>query len=167
MFLHIISSSCHADLNLKGSTFLIHPAQYLYCAGNHSTSIYIARLKLGRVTMSNSKIQRLNKQHESTWAELHKRLISMPFSYTEIFNPAVGEFVRNVSHSVSSSEGYFVPCLISTTAFLVGTGSLIRERRPVDAFKSLYGSYRTANDRKIDCLEQVFHGAAHNNKRRQ
>ena len=122
MFIHIISSSCHADLNLKGSTFLIHPAQYLYCAGNHSTSIYI---KLGRVTMSNSKIQRLNKQHESTWAELHKRLISMPFSYTEIFNPAVGEFVRNVSHSVSSSEGYFVPCLISTTAFLVGTGSLI------------------------------------------
>ena len=111
--------------------------------------------------MSQSKIQRLNKQHESTWTELHKRLISMPFSYSEIFNSAVGEFVKNTSLSLSSCEGYFVPCLISTTAFIVGTASLIARRdqlMPLNLYTVVVGPPTTGKSIALSksCMEPLI-----------
>ena len=106
--------------------------------------------------MSQSKIQRLNKQHESTWTELHKRLISMPFRYSEIFSPAVGEFVKNMSLSLSSCRGYFVPCLMRTTVFIVGTGSLIARRdqlMPLNLYTIVVGK---SIDLSKSCMEPLI-----------
>ena len=75
--------------------------------------------------MSCSKQARLGRQHENTWADLHRRLIAMPFDFEEMFSKNVYDFIINKAMSVSSSIGYFVPCLLGTTSFVVGLNSLI------------------------------------------
>ena len=72
-----------------------------------------------------SKITRLRRQHENTWADLHRRLMSMPFDYGRLFLENVFEFIEQTALSMSSCVGYLVPCLLSTTAFVMGLNSLI------------------------------------------
>ena len=55
-----------------------------------------------------------------TWVNLQKRLNEVQFSYPKLFpNPEVYEFIKNKAVSVGSCEGYFVPSLLTTTAFLL------------------------------------------------
>ncbi len=75
--------------------------------------------------MSSSKQAKLGRQHENTWADLHRRVISVPFDYEELFPINVHNFIRNKAVSMSSCTGYFVPCLLSTTSFVLGLNSYI------------------------------------------
>lgn len=65
-------------------------------------------------------LSKLNKQHEQTWINLQKRLNAIQFQYSKLFpNQDVYKFVKNKAVSVGSCEGYFVPSLLTTTAFLL------------------------------------------------
>lgn len=65
-------------------------------------------------------LSKLNKQHEQTWVNLQRRLNEVQFSYRKLFpKPEVYEFIKNKAVSVGSCEGYFVPSLLTTTAFLL------------------------------------------------
>ncbi len=70
--------------------------------------------------MSSSKLARVSKQHEKTWCDLHRRLISVPFSFEDVFTEPVYEFIKNKAIALSTSIGYMVPCLLTTTAFVTG-----------------------------------------------
>ena len=52
-------------------------------------------LSEARVKMSSSKLTKISKQHENTWAQLHRRLISLPFSYKDIFAENVYDYIDN------------------------------------------------------------------------
>ena len=73
-----------------------------------------------------SKLAKVAKQHEKTWAQLNRRLISLPFNYNSLFTPRVAEFVNKKAASIGSCPGYLVPCLLSTTAYVVAEHHLIR-----------------------------------------
>ena len=65
-------------------------------------------------------ISKLNKQHEQTWVNLQKRLNSVQFQYQKLFTSQdVYQFVWNKAVSVGSCEGYFIPSLLTTTAFVL------------------------------------------------
>ena len=65
-------------------------------------------------------LSKLNKQNEQTWVNLQKRLNEVQFSYQKLFpEPQLYQFIRNKAVSVSSCEGYFVPSLLTTTAYLL------------------------------------------------
>ena len=65
-------------------------------------------------------VSKLNKQHEQTWINLQKRLNSVQFPYEKLFTSQdVHRFVKNKAVSVGSCEGYFIPSLLTTTAFLM------------------------------------------------
>ncbi len=70
--------------------------------------------------MSSSKLARVSKQHEKTWCDLHRRLISVPFSFEDVFTEPAYEFIKNKAIALSTSIGYMVPCLLTTTAFVTG-----------------------------------------------
>ena len=73
-----------------------------------------------------SKLAKVAKQHDKTWAQLNRRLISLPFDYDSLFTPRVAEFVKNKAASIGSSPGYLVPCLLTTTAYVIAENFLIR-----------------------------------------
>lgn len=60
-----------------------------------------------------SKLAKVAKQHEVTWAQLNRRLISLPFNYDSLFPPRVAEFVKKKAASIGSCPGYLVPCLLA------------------------------------------------------
>ncbi len=70
--------------------------------------------------MSSSKLARVSKQHEKAWCDLHLRLISVPFSFEDVFTEPVYKFIKNKAIALSTSIGYMVPCLLTTTAFVTG-----------------------------------------------
>ena len=64
-------------------------------------------------------VSKLNKQHEQTWINLQKWLNPVQFPYKKLFeSQQVYYFVKNKAVSVGSCEGYFIPSLLMTTAFL-------------------------------------------------
>ena len=73
-----------------------------------------------------SKLAKVAKQHEVTWAQLNRRLISLPFNYGTLFTPSVGEFVNKKAASIGTCPGYLVPCLLATTTYLTAGKSTIR-----------------------------------------
>ena len=73
-----------------------------------------------------SKLAKVAKQHDKTWAQLNRRLISLPFDYDSLFTLRVAEFVKNKAASIGSSPGYLVPCLLTTTAYVIAENFLIR-----------------------------------------
>ena len=66
--------------------------------------------------MSSFKLAKVSKQHEKTWCDLHRRLISVPFSFEDVFTQRVYELINNKAIALSTSTGYMVPCLLTTTA---------------------------------------------------
>ena len=102
-----------------------------------------------------SKITKLRRQHENTWADLHRRLMSMPFDYGRLFPENVFEFIEQSALSMSSCVGYLVPCLLSTTAFVMGLNSLIsNESRcfPCNLYVMVIGPPTTGKSRAMKKL---------------
>ena len=79
--------------------------------------------------MASSKLSKITKQHEKTWSLLHKRLMEMEFNFQELFNDNVWEFLQKKAASLSTSVGYLVPCILTSTAFVASTGSLISHKQ--------------------------------------
>ena len=51
--------------------------------------------------------------------------MSVPFDYDDLFPKHVHDFIQKKAVSMSSCTGYFVPCLLSTTSFVLGLNSYI------------------------------------------
>lgn len=67
-------------------------------------------------------LSKLNRQNEQTWVNLQKRLNEVQFSYEKLFpNSDVHNFIKNKAVSVGSCEGYLIPSLLTTTAFLLAS----------------------------------------------
>lgn len=81
------------------------------------------------IAMACSKMSKITKQHEKTWSLLHKRLMEMEFNFQELFNDNVWEFLQKKAASLSTSVGYLVPCILTSTAFVASTGSLISHKQ--------------------------------------
>lgn len=59
-----------------------------------------------------------------------------------LFTPSVGEFATKKAASIGSCPGYFVPCLLATTAYLTGGKSTIRcgqQEMPCNLFMVIIG----------------------------
>jgi len=81
--------------------------------------------------MSCSKLSKITRQHEKTWSLLHKRLIEMTFPFHELFEDNVWEFLQKKAAALSTSVGYLIPSLLSTTAFVASTGSTIKHNHEI------------------------------------
>lgn len=67
-----------------------------------------------------SALAKLNKQHEQTWINLQMRLNEIQFQYDTLFDEEnVYTFLKNKAISVGSCPGYFVPSLLTTTAYIL------------------------------------------------
>ena len=65
-------------------------------------------------------VSKLTKQNKQTWVKLQRRLNSAQFPHSKLFtNDKVHSFVTNKAISVGSPEGYFIPTLLTTTAFIL------------------------------------------------
>ena len=73
-----------------------------------------------------SKLAKVAKQHEKTWAQLHRRLISIPFDCDCLLPPQVAEFVNKKAASLGSCPGYLVPCLLTSTAYIIAQNFVLR-----------------------------------------
>ena len=89
-------------------------------------------------------VSKLNKQHEQTWINLQKRLNSPHFPYQQLFpNQGVYRFVKNKAISVGSCEGYFIPSLLTTTAFILACDNtqvnITTHKQPLNIFTIFVG----------------------------
>ena len=67
------------------------------------------------------------------------RLISVPFSFEDVFTDRVYEFITNKATALSTSVGYMVPCLLATTAFVTGlNGTTVSSSTDHKATLNLY-----------------------------
>lgn len=95
-------------------------------------------------------VSKLNKQHEQTWVNLQKRLNSVQFQYQNLFtNQDVYQFVRNKAMSVGSCEGYFIPSLLTTTAFILANNKArvdtTTQKQPLNVMTIFVGYPGTGN----------------------
>ena len=89
-------------------------------------------------------VSKLNKQNEQTWVNLQRRLNCIQFSYSKLFtNDEVHHFVKNKAVSVGSSEGHFIPNLLTTTAFILACNDArvdpSTHRQPLNLFTIFVG----------------------------
>lgn len=89
-------------------------------------------------------LSKLNKQNEQTWVNLQKRLNEVQFQYRSLFTTAeVHNFVKNKSLAVGSCEGYFIPSLLTTTAYVLAanqaTVQTLTHSQPLNIFTIFVG----------------------------
>ena len=77
-----------------------------------------------------SRLAKVAKQHERTWTQLHRRLIFILFDYDCLFPPSVAEFVNKKAASLDSCPGYLVPCLLTSTTYMIADNSVLRSGSP-------------------------------------
>lgn len=104
--------------------------------------------------MSSSKLSKLSRQHEKTWCDLQRRLITLPFSFENVFPNEVFQFIQNQATAMSSSVGYIVPCLLTTTAFVTSlNGSSLCSRSgqkmPLNLFSVVVGPPTTGKSQAM------------------
>lgn len=96
------NKSCHYKFLRKSKTIII-PSY---------TSIHKQRTMYA--------LSKINKQHEQTWVALQKRLNSVQFNFETIFtNNDTYKFIHNKAISVGSCDGYVIPSLLTTTAYVL------------------------------------------------
>ena len=99
-----------------------------------------------------SKLAKVAKQHERTWAQLNRRLISIPVEYNSLFSPRVSEFVKQKAASLGSCPGYLVPCLLTSTAYVISQNFLVRngsQDMPVNLFTVFVGPPETGKSQAL------------------
>ncbi|KXJ14385.1 uncharacterized protein LOC110238953 [Exaiptasia diaphana] len=72
-------------------------------------------------------VSKLNKQNEQTWINLQKRLNDVQFKYDNLFPEAVYQFIQNKATSVGSCDGYFIPSLLTASAFVMANRKAVVE----------------------------------------
>lgn len=89
-----------------------------------------------------------------------RRLISLPFSYEDVFPEDVYNYINNQAVSRSSSIGYMVPCLLVTTAFVAGmNNSLVAishdHKVPLNLYSMIVGPPTTGKSQALgECALQ-------------
>ena len=73
--------------------------------------------------MWSQKFSKLRRQPPSTWALLHKHLITLPDPSASIFPDEVWNFIKLKADSLSTCTGFLVPCLLKTTSFMAAMNS--------------------------------------------
>lgn len=141
-------------INLKTITFLCRLFSSLVefeTNTNISTGLFPDQSRLTSVDNNRSgvnikmyAVSKLNKQHEQTWINLQKRLNSVQFPYQKLFpNQEVYQFVKNKAISVGSCEGYFIPSLLTTTAFILASNNAqvntTTHKQPLNIFTIFVG----------------------------
>ena len=102
--------------------------------------------------MSNVRLAKLRKQPDSTWALLQKRLISIPEPFETLFPVPVWNLNHSKSNALSTNAGYVSTSLITTTAFLAGTGSILRigpQEMPLNIYSIFVGPPTTGKSQAI------------------
>lgn len=102
--------------------------------------------------MSNVRLAKLRKQPDSTWALLQKRLISIPEPFEKLFPASVWNLIHIKSNALSTNAGYVSTSLITTTAFLAGTGSILRigpQEMPLNIYSIFVGLPTTGKSQAI------------------
>ncbi|KAK3723305.1 hypothetical protein QZH41_008117 [Actinostola sp. cb2023] len=103
-------------------------------------------------------ISKLNKQHEQTWINLQKRLNEVQFPYDRLFEQNVYDFIKNKAVSVGSSEGYFVPSLLTTTAFALACNGVqvdsTSHKQPINIYTIFVGFPGTGKSSAIQYCAQ-------------
>lgn len=85
-------------------------------------------------------VSKLYKQNEQTWVNLQRRLNSIQFPYSKLFTDnEIHLLVNNKAVSVGSSESYFIPTLLTTTAFILACNDsrvevISTHRQPLNLF---------------------------------
>ena len=105
-------------------------------------------------------LSKLNRQNEQTWVNLQKRLNEVQFSYKKLFpNSDVHEFIKNKAVSVGSCEGYFIPSLLTTTAYLLAAkGARVKTltlNQPLNIF-TIFVGYPGTGKYIVYSLENSF-----------
>ncbi|KAJ7323387.1 hypothetical protein OS493_031862 [Desmophyllum pertusum] len=103
-------------------------------------------------------IDKLNRQNEQTWVNLQKRLNLVQFDYKRLFPTEVHNFVKNKAVSVGSSEGYFIPSLLTTTAFVLASNNIkvdtSTHKQPLNIFTIFVGYPGTGKSSAIQYAAQ-------------
>jgi len=102
--------------------------------------------------MSNSRLTKLQKQPDSTWALLQKRLIALPDPFEHIFQPQVWEFIQRKANSLSTNAGYVGTSLIATTAFVAGMETTViygSHEMPLNLFSIFVGPPTTGKSQAL------------------
>ena len=102
--------------------------------------------------MSSSRLAKLRKQPDSTWALLQKRLIGLPDSFEKLLPPNVWNFIINKSHSLRTNPGYVSASLIATTSFIGGSASTLvttTQEMPLNIYSIFVGPPTTGKSQAI------------------
>lgn len=107
-----------------------------------SCDLYLTFVR--RLPLTMYALSKLNKQNEQTWVNLQKRLNEVQFDYKKLFpNSDVHNFVKNKAVSVGSCEGYFIPSLLTTTAYLLASSQArvqtLTHNQPLNIFTIFVG----------------------------
>lgn len=110
----------------------------------HSVSWHLLSILLRSVSFEMYALSKLNKQNEQTWVNLQKRLNEVQFPYDKLFaTEEVHDFVKNKALSVGSCEGYFIPSLLTTTAYVLATNQAtvqtVTHTQPLNIFTIFVG----------------------------
>ena len=102
--------------------------------------------------MYNVHLAKLRKQPDSTWALLQRRLISIPEPFEKLFPAPVWSLIHSKSNALSTNAGYVSTNLITTTAFLAGTGSILHigpQEIPLNIYSIFVGPPTTGESQVI------------------
>ena len=100
---------------------------------------------------SSSRLAKLRKQPDSTWALLQKRLIGLPDPFEKLL-PNGWNFIVNKSHSLSTNPGYVSTSLITTTSFIAGSTSTLvttTQEMPLNIYFIFVGPPTTGKSQAI------------------
>ena len=119
-------------------TFSFHPQLYLTFA------VSLQTINSPKSSLTMYALSKLNRQNEQTWVNLQKRINEVQYFYAKLFpNSDVHDFIKNKAVSVRSCEGYFIPSLLTTTAFLLASkGSRVQtltHNQPLNIFTIFVG----------------------------
>ena len=97
-------------------------------------------------------LAKLLKQPDSTWAPLQKRLVALPEPTSSLFDHRVSDFLQRKADSLSTSAGFLVPSLITTTALVAGMNSTISHgshEMPINLFSIFVAPPTTGKSQAI------------------
>ena len=90
-----------------------------------------------------SALTKLSKQHEQTWINLQKRLKDIQFDHSALLPEDVHASIKNKATSVGSCDAYFIPTLLTTTAFLLANNSCkvdtVTHKQPLNIYTLFVG----------------------------
>ena len=80
--------------------------------------------------------------------------MEMEFNFQQLFNDNGWEFLQKIAASLSTSVGYLVPCILTSTAFVASTGSLISHKQHEIPFNLYFIFVRPPSTGKSQALKE-------------